>query len=46
LDLELYPEDLTVLETVDEKYNCYICLDGVLNTSELKYYDLKEKSPE
>ena len=44
------PQDLHVLETRDGKNDkgtmgLYICLDGVLNTSELKEFDLKELTP-
>lgn len=45
------PKDLSILETREgqnEKgtWGTFICLDGVLNTSELEYYDLKELSPD
>lgn len=44
------PGDLKVLEVREGRNNNgtlgdYICLDGVLNTDELKFYDLKEMSP-
>lgn len=44
------PKDLSVLETCEGENDkgtkgLYICLDGVLNTSELSYFDLKELSP-
>lgn len=44
------PNDLKVLETRDGKNDkgtmgLYICLDGILNTSELEYYDLRELVP-
>lgn len=43
------PNDCHVLEVVDHPTNpwkCYIKLDRFLTTEELKYYDLKEESPE
>lgn len=45
------PKDLKVLEVRDGKNNkgswgTFICLDGILNTEELKEYDLKEMSPD
>lgn len=45
------PSDLHVLETKDgqnEKgtWGTFVCLDGILNTSELQEYDLKELSPD
>ena len=45
------PKDLTVLETREgqnEKgtWGTFVCLDGVLNTDELSYYDLKELAPD
>ncbi len=44
------PKDLHVLESREGKNDkgtigLYICLDGVLNTSELKEFDLKEMTP-
>lgn len=45
------PKDLKVLEVRDGKndkgsWGTFICLDGILNTEELKEYDLKEMSPD
>ena len=45
------PSDLNVLDTqegVNDKgtRGLFICLDGVLNTDELEYYDLKELAPQ
>ena len=40
------PKDLKVLDTIDTDNGTYVALDGILNTSELKQYDMKEKSPE
>lgn len=45
------PKDLCVLETRDgqnEKgtWGVFICLDGILNTSELHEYDIKELKPD
>lgn len=44
------PRDLNVLKTkegINDKgtSGLFICLDGILNTSELEYYDLKELIP-
>lgn len=44
------PKDLHVLETREGKNDkgtlgLYICLDGILNTSELSEYDLRELAP-
>ena len=39
------PKDLNVLEIEDTPNGTFVALDGVLNTSELKMYDMKEKSP-
>lgn len=44
------PTDLHVLETREGRNDkgtlgLYVCLDGVLNTSELKTYDLRELAP-
>ncbi len=44
------PKDLNVLEIRDGKNDkgtngTFVCLDGVLNTSELRDYDMKEQSP-
>ena len=44
------PNDLHVLETRDGKndsgeFGTYVMLDGVLNTSELKKYDMRELAP-
>lgn len=44
------PNDLHILETQEGQndkgtWGLYICLDGVLNTSELKEYDLRELAP-
>lgn len=44
------PKDLTVLETREGQndkgtWGTYVCLDGVLNTDELSYYDLRELAP-
>lgn len=45
------PNDLNVLETREGQndkgtWGTYICLDGVLNTDELNYYDLRELAPQ
>lgn len=45
------PKDLNVLETREGQNDkgtqgTYICLDGVLNTDELNYYDLRELAPQ
>lgn len=45
------PKDLNVLETREGQndkgtWGTYICLDGVLNTDELNYYDLRELAPQ
>lgn len=40
------PKDLNVLDTIDTDNGTYVALDGILNTSELKQYDMKEKWPE
>ena len=40
------PKDLKVLDIIDTDNGTYVALDGILNTSELKQYDMKEKSPE
>lgn len=41
------PDDLKVLDVVeDDNFGTYIKLDGILNTSELSYYDMIEKAPE
>ena len=41
------PDDLKVLDVVeDDNFGTYIKLDGILNTSELNYYDMIEKAPE
>ncbi len=44
------PDDLMLLDEIEGEnkkgtMGLYICLDGVLNTDELKWYDLKEESP-
>lgn len=44
------PKDLKVLETRDGKnekgtWGTFVCLDGILNTSELEEFDLKELKP-
>lgn len=39
------PKDLNVLEVKDTPNGTYFALDGILNTSELKEYDIKEKTP-
>ena len=44
------PKDLKVLETRDGQndkgtWGTYVCLNGVLNTGELKKYDMIEKAP-
>jgi hypothetical protein len=39
------PRGVNVLDIVDTLHGTYVCLDAILNTSELKYYDMKEKSP-
>lgn len=39
------PNDLNVLEIKDTPNGTFVALDGVLNTSELRKYDMKEKSP-
>jgi len=45
------PKDLNVLEVQEGQndkgtWGTYICLDGVLNTDELDYYDLRELAPQ
>ena len=40
------PKDLNVLDIIDTDNGTYVALDGILNTSELKQYDMKEKWPE
>ena len=39
------PKDLNVLEVKDTPNGTYFALDGILNTSELSEYDIKEKTP-
>lgn len=39
------PKDLNVLEIKDTPSGTFVALDGILNTSELKEYDMKEKVP-
>ena len=39
------PDDLNVLEIKDTPNGTFVALDGVLNTSELRKYDMKEKAP-
>ena len=39
------PDDLNVLEIKDTPNGTFVALDGVLNTSELIKYDMKEKAP-
>ncbi len=40
------PKDLNVLDVVeDDNFGTYVCLDGVLNTSELDKYEMKEQVP-
>lgn len=39
------PNDLNVLEIKDTPNGTFVALDGILNTSELRKYDMKEKSP-
>ena len=39
------PKDLNVLEIIDTAIGTFVKLDGILNTSELKKYDMKEKAP-
>lgn len=39
------PADLNVLEIKDTPNGTFVALDGVLNTSELIKYDMKEKAP-
>lgn len=40
------PKDLNVLDIIDTDNGTYVALDGILNTSELKQYGMKEKWPE
>ena len=40
------PKDLNVLDIIDTDNVTYVALDGILNTSELRQYDMKEKRPE
>lgn len=40
------PKDLNVLDIIDTDNGTYVALDGILNTSELRQYDMKEKRPE
>ena len=40
------PKDLNVLDIIDTDNGTYVALDGILNTSELRQYDMKEKWPE
>ena len=40
------PKDLNVLDIIGTDNGTYVALDGILNTSELKQYDMKEKWPE
>lgn len=39
------PKDLKLLQVIEAINGDYICLDGVLNTSELQKYDIIEKAP-
>ena len=39
------PKDLNVIEIKDTPEGTYVALDGILNTSELEEYDMKEKTP-
>lgn len=39
------PKDLHVVDTIETSNGTYVGLDGILNTSELKKYDMKEKTP-
>ena len=39
------PDDLKILEILEYSGGDFICLDGILNTSELEKYDMKEQSP-
>lgn len=40
------PKDLNVLDIIDTDNGTYVALDGILNTSELRQYGMKEKRPE
>ena len=39
------PKGIEILDVIDTANGTYFCSDRVLNTSELKYYDIKEKYP-
>lgn len=39
------PKDLKILQIIESSGGDYICLDGILNTSELTKYDMKESVP-
>lgn len=40
------PEDVHIVDLIESKYaGDYICLDSILNTSELEKYDIKEEAP-
>lgn len=39
------PKGIEILNVIDTPNGTYFCSDRVLNTSELRYYDIKEKYP-
>lgn len=39
------PQDVTVLDTVEEGWKTWMLLDKMLTTAELNFYDLKEEQP-
>lgn len=39
------PKGIEILDVIDTANGTYFCSDRVLNTSELRYYDIKEKYP-
>ena len=39
------PKGIEILDVIDTPNGSFFCSDRVLNTSELKYYDIKEKAP-
>lgn len=41
----MIPDDVHVIDVVDDGWDTYVLIDKMLTTDELKYYDLKEKFP-
>ena len=41
----MLPNDVHVIDAIDDGWDTYVLIDKMLTTDELKYYDLKEKCP-